>query len=100
MRDCKGGQQAFDQYKDVVNAQYNMGSQDQAYRQRIMDNAYGDYLTAQNYPYKQLGFLSDMLRGLPLSNTSVYQAPPSTVSQIAGLGTAGIAGLGLYNAMK
>lgn len=96
----QAGQQMFDQHKDVVNAQYNMGAQDQAYRQRLIDNQYGDYLTAQNYPYKQLGFLSDMLRGLPLSNTAVYQAPPSTISQIAGLGTAGIAGLGLYNAMR
>jgi hypothetical protein len=34
------------------------------------------------------------------TTTQAYQAPPSSASQIAGLGTAGIAGLGLYNAMN
>jgi hypothetical protein len=42
------------------------------------------------------------LRGLPMQATTAqsYQAAPSTLSQIAGLGTTGIAGLGLYNTMK
>jgi hypothetical protein len=44
----------------------------------------------QNQPYKQLGFMSDMLRGLPLSQSAstMYQQPPSMGSQLVGLGTA------------
>jgi hypothetical protein len=47
-------------------------------------------LNQQNYPYKQLGFMSDMLRGLPLSQASqqIYQQQPSALTQLAGLGTA------------
>ena len=47
--------------------------------------------------------MSDLIRGTPLgmqSTNQMYQAPPSAISQAAGLGTAGIAGLGLYNAMS
>jgi hypothetical protein len=47
----------------------------------------------------QLGILNSMLRGLPMqqSSTQMYQAPPSAVSQLAGLGTAGLGALGMYN---
>jgi hypothetical protein len=46
--------------------------------------------------------MNAQLRGLPLQSSTVqqYQAAPSAVSQAAGIGTAGIAGLGLYNAMS
>jgi len=59
--------------------------------QQDLTNKYQDYLNSQNYPYKQMGFMSDMIRGLPLaqqSTQSMYpQAPPpSTMGQIAGLG--------------
>jgi len=49
-----------------------------------------------------LANMSNLLRGLPMQSTTVqgYQAAPSAISQIGGLGTAGIAGLGLYNAMN
>jgi hypothetical protein len=49
----------------------------------------------------QLGFMSNMLRGLPMQaqTTQGYQAAPSTTSQIAGIGTAGIGAYGLGKAM-
>jgi len=39
-----------------------------------------------------MGFMSDMIRGLPLTQQSstMFQAPPSMLSQVAGLGTAAI----------
>jgi len=47
-----------------------------------------------------LGFQSDMLRGLPLSQSSsqIYQAPPSNLSTAVGLGTAalGASRLGMF----
>lgn len=82
---------------DIAKMQNEFGTQQQQTAQQALDAQQAQWAAAQNYPYKQLGFLSDMLRGLPLSNTSVYQASPSPTSQLAGLG---LAGLGLYNSMK
>jgi hypothetical protein len=66
----------------------------------MLNNQYQDYLGYQNYPYKQLGFMSDMLRGLPLTQQSstIYQQAPSMVSQVAGLGGAAITGAKLFGA--
>jgi hypothetical protein len=81
-----------------INALQNQyGLQQQAQIQKDYDTKYQDYLNYQNYPYKQIGFMSDILRGAPLTQTgsSVYQAPPSTAQNIAslGLGAAGISKL-------
>jgi len=45
-----------------------------------------------------LGFMSDMLRGLPLTQQSqaMYAPPPSAVSQVAGLGTAALGASRLF----
>ena len=84
-----GGQQ-FQQGMDINKLQAGYGSQQQQQQQNIMSQQYQDFQNQQNYPYKQLGFMSDMLRGLPLSQSSqqMYQQPPSALSQVAGLGTA------------
>ena len=81
-----------------INALQNQyGLQQQAQIQKDIDTKYQDYLNYQNYPYKQIGFMSDIIRGAPLTQTgsSVYQAPPSTAQNIAslGLGAAGISKL-------
>jgi len=78
-----------------INALQNQyGLQQQAQMQKDLDTRYQDFLGYQNYPYKQIGFMSDVLRGMPLTQTgsSVYQAPPSTAQTVAslGLGAAGI----------
>jgi hypothetical protein len=81
-----------------INALQNQyGLQQQAQVQKDLDTKYQDYLNFQNYPYKQIGFMSDILRGAPLTQTgsSLYQAPPSTAQNITalGLGAAGISKL-------
>lgn len=103
---AKGLQDAFSgatqQYNTGLGQMQNLGGQQQAQYQKQLDAQYQEFLNQQNQPYKQLSYMSDLIRGQPLgqqSTNQVYQAPPSTVSQLAGLGTAGIAGLGLYNAM-
>jgi hypothetical protein len=56
-----------------------------------LDQAYQDFQNQQNYPYKQLGFMSDMIRGLPLgqqSTSSMYSQGPGAVQTLAGLGGA------------
>jgi hypothetical protein len=91
-----GGQQ-YQQNMGINALQNQYGLQQQAQVQQDLTNKYQDYLNYQNYPYKQLGFMSDIIRGVPLTQTgsSVYQAPPSTAQNIAslGLGAAGISKL-------
>ena len=91
-----GGQQLGAQ-QNIIAAQSQAGQQQQTQQQNIMNQAIQNYATAQQYPEQQLSFMNSMLRGLPTqqTTTATYQAAPSTVNQITGLG---IAGLGAYNA--
>ena len=87
------GQQQFGQEMDINRLQQQVGAQQQALRQQGLTQAYQDFLNEQNYPYKQLGFMSDMIRGLPLGQQStrqLYEPPGSMVGQLGGLG------MGLY----
>jgi hypothetical protein len=78
-----------------------MGAQQQALEQQKINQAIQDYATQQQYPQMQLGFMSNMLRGLPMQaqTTQGYQAAPNALSQIAGLGTAGVGAYGLGKAV-
>ena len=90
------GQTEFGQQQGINTAQQQVGAVQQAQAQQNLDQGYQDFLKQQNYPYQQLAFMSDMTRGLPLSNgpsQSIYTAPPSMASQLGGLG---MAGLGAY----
>ena len=89
------GQTQYGQNMGIMDLQNRYGLQQQQQVQNILGNQYQDFLNYQNYPYKQMGFMSDILRGLPLTQqaSAVYQAPPSIGSQLIGAGTtaAGIA---------
>jgi hypothetical protein len=94
-----GGQQ-FQQGLDINKLQSAYGGMEQAQRQQGLDIGYQDFLNQQNYPYKQLGFMSDLLRGTPTGSSSVtnmYQPPGSSLGQLAGIGT-GIYGLSKFMA--
>jgi hypothetical protein len=84
------GNQQYTQNLGIANMQNQFGGQQQQQVQNILNTQYQDYLNAQNYPYKQLGFMSDMLRGLPLTQQSstIYGQAPSTGAQLIGAGTA------------
>ena len=85
------GGQEFAQGMDINKLQNAYGGQQQALQQQGLSQAYEDFQNQRNYPYKQLGFMSDMIRGLPLGQQStrqVYEPAPSTTSQLAGIGTA------------
>jgi hypothetical protein len=86
------GQTQFGQEKDIINAQAAAGGQRQAAEQALMDQKYGDFQRQQQYPYQQLSYMSDLLRGAPMGNLSqsIYQAPPSTAATLAGLGTTAV----------
>jgi len=85
------GQIQYGQEMGINQLQSQYGAQQQQQAQRPLDMAYQDFQNQQNYPYKQLGFMSDMIRGLPLgqqSTSSIYEQGPSTVQTLAGLGGA------------
>ena len=85
------GQTQYGQQLSNVGLQNQMGAQQQAQQQGILNQQIQNYAMAQQYPQQQLAFMSNMLRGLPLQSTTtnMYQAAPSNVSQLAGLGMAG-----------
>ena len=83
-----GGQQ-FAQGLDINKLQGTYGAQQQALEQQGLSQSYQDFLNQQNYPYKQLGFMSDILRGTPTGSSSVtqmYQAQPGALQTATGLG--------------
>ena len=68
--------------------------------QKGMDIAYQDFLKQQQFPYTQASTLSNLLTGVPAAQmTSVYgqQPGPSMAQQLAGMG---MAGAGMWGAMK
>ena len=91
------GQTQYGQNLGLLDVQNKFGTQQQQQVQNQLNTEYQDFLNYQNYPYKQMGFMSDMIRGLPLTQQSatMFQAPPSMISQVAGLG---LAGAGAYKA--
>lgn len=72
----------------ALNMQNQFGAQQQQQANTILANSYQDWLDKQNYPFKNLAFMSDVVRGTPTTNlgTQMYTAPPSMLSQLAGLG--------------
>jgi len=95
------GQNRYAQQTGNIGLQSQLGAQQQAQQQRYIDQMIQNYGTAQQYPQQQLAFMSGLLRGLPLqtATTQQYQAAPSSLSQVAGLGMAGY-GLSRMPGMK
>jgi hypothetical protein len=91
------GQQQFAQQQGQIQAQAAAGAQQQGREQEILSQRYQDFLNQKGHQKQQLAFMSDMLRGGPLSQTSQqqFQAPPTMASQMAqlGLGAYGISQL-------
>jgi hypothetical protein len=84
------GQTQFGQDEAAIRTKAAAGTQQQQLAQQKLSQAYQDFLSQRGYEREQLSFLSDMLRGIPMSQTSyqMYQAPPSFLSQAGGLGLA------------
>lgn len=81
-------------------AQEAAGKAQQDQQQAELNTAYNQWLEQRDWEKNQLGFLSGLIRGTPFSTsqTGTTTAPaPSTTSQLAGLG---IAGVGLANLLK
>ena len=91
-----GGQQ-LGATENIAQLQNTLGAQQQGQQQNIINQDVQNYATAQQYPYMQLGMLSNMIHGLPMQSatTQTYQALPSSSQQMMG---AGLGALGAYKA--
>jgi hypothetical protein len=90
-----GGQQLAAQ-QGVIGTQATQGALQQQQNQNTLNQAMTNYNTAQTMPMTQLGQLESLYTGAPQNITTTgYTAAPSTVSQVAGLGGAAIAGANL-----
>jgi hypothetical protein len=83
------GQQQFGQERDILNLQNQFGAQQQAQQQALINAQAQNFAAQQRYPYQQLEFMSNVLRGTPMGTVqSMYQPAPSVGSQLIGAGTA------------
>jgi hypothetical protein len=83
-----------------VSFLYNIGEKQMQQRQKELDAARATALQQAYEPFQRISFISDIYKGAPSSQQTISQttAPsPSLVSQVAGLGTAGLAA---YNLSK
>jgi len=90
------GTAQYNQQMGIAQAQLGAGAQQQQLAQQQLNVPYQQYQNQMNYPYTQLAFQSDMMRGLPLSQSAqnIYQNTGAMVPQLLG---AGIAAYGATN---
>ena len=82
------GQQQFGQQKDILGLQNQFGGQQQAQEQALINARSQDFSAAQRYPYQQLEFMSNILRGTPMGSVqSMYAPQPGIGQQALGAGT-------------
>lgn len=88
------GQQRYGQQAGITQAQLGAGAQQQALKQQMLSSNYQRFIDEMQYPYKQLEYMSNLIRGIPSTDTtrSAYTPPPSTLGMLAGT-TGGLGGL-------
>jgi hypothetical protein len=85
----------------ILGLQNQIGGQQQAQEQQIINQAIQNYAQAQEAPMTAFNQYNALLRGyaVPGTTTTQYQAQPTLGNQIAGFGTAGVSALALNNAL-
>lgn len=80
------GQRQYGQEMGINEALLRAGQEQRGVEQQYLDSLREAYAERQNYPYKNLAFMSDLIRGTPLTEASrsFYQAPGSLAGQVAG----------------
>lgn len=84
------GQQQFGQQSGILQAQLGAGAQQQALKQQQLASNYQRFIDEMQYPYKQLEFMSNLIRGIPSTDKTTSRYTP--FSELAGIG--GIIGSG------
>jgi hypothetical protein len=79
------GQMGFDQQLAALNAQRTAGTDQNAMDQQRLNAQYQDFLDQQNYGYKNLAFMSDLIRGTPTGSNvqTMYGTGPNVAGQLA-----------------
>ena len=83
-----------------LSAQEAAGQRQRAMRQASLDVGYEDFLRQQGYTQGQLGFFSNILRGVPVQpveTISTFQQQPSLFQNVL---SSGLGALSVYNAFK
>lgn len=93
-----GGQQ-FQQGMDINKLQAGYGAQQQALQQQGLTQGYQDFLNQKQAPYTQLGYMSNMINGLPIGGVSTTTSDQGSPSTAQTLGAAGTAAYGLSKFM-
>jgi hypothetical protein len=93
------GNQQLGAQQGILGLQQQVGGQQQAQEQQIINQNIQNYANQQQAPMQAYNQYNALLRGyaVPGMTTTQYQAAPSMTSQIAGLGTAAA---GAYGLMK
>jgi hypothetical protein len=93
------GNQQLAAQQGILGLQQQVGGQQQAQEQQIINQAIQNYANQQQAPMQAYNQYNALLRGyaVPGMTATQYQAAPSMTSQIAGLGTAAA---GAYGLMK
>ena len=108
MEGAQFGLQAGQQMQGLGSEAYRLGSaqsellnkygtQQQGLQQKQYDVDYGNFINQRDQERNNIGFLSSLLRGVPVqpqSNVITYQQQPDALTQLGGLG------LGAYGLLK
>jgi hypothetical protein len=94
------GNQQLAQQQSIANMQNTYGAQQQALDQQAINNAisYNDY--QQKYPWEILGNIGNVLNGVQTGSMSTFAPAPNPLSQVAGLGLAGVSAYNAVNRKK
>ena len=84
---------------DILKTQGAYGDLQRAIYQQQLDAQRNDLMNQAQYGQTQVGQLSNLLRGIPMTDTTQTSttSPPSFASQLTGLG---LSGLSLYNLLN
>lgn len=83
-----------------IQALEGVGQQQRALQQAGLDMGYQDFQRQRDYGQQQLGFYNNILRGMPVNPSSVSTQQVQQPGLFQSMFSAGVGGLGLYNAMN
>ena len=85
------GEQALElRQADVLR---QIGEQQQAFDQQQLDISTSDFISERDFPRQQIAYMGGVLHGVPvspISESSVFQAQPSSAQQMLGFGLGGL----------
>ena len=96
------GTQQLASQQGILGLQNQIGGQQQAQQQQIINQAIQNYANQREAPMQTYNQFNSLLRGYALPGTTAtqYQAQPTLGNQLAGFGTAAVGATALSNALS